>query len=64
MSTQQIRDAKGHLLGTISSGPNAQQNARDGRGRFLGSYDPHTKVTRDASGRAIGTGNSLPTLIR
>ena len=64
MSTQQIRDQKGHLLGTISSGPNEQRNARDGRGRFLGSYDPHTNVTRDAAGRAIGTGNSLASLIR
>ena len=64
MSTQQIRDQKGHLLGTISSSPNNQQNARDSHGRFLGSYDPHTNVTRDASGRAIGTGNSLASLIR
>ena len=64
MSTQQIRDQKGRLLGTISVGPNKQQNARDGQGRFLGSYDPHTNVTRDASGRAIGTGNSLASLIR
>ncbi|MCS5629401.1 MAG: hypothetical protein NZ744_01135 [Pirellulaceae bacterium] len=64
MSTQQIRDQNGRLLGTISVGPNKQQNARDGRGRFLGSYDPHTNVTRDASGRAIGTGNSLASLIR
>ncbi len=64
MSTQQIRDQKGRLLGTISTGPNQQLNARDARGRFLGSYDPHTNVTRDASGRAIGTGNSLASLIR
>jgi hypothetical protein len=64
MSTQQIRDQNGRLLGTISVGPNKQQNARDGRGRFLGSYDPHTNVTRDASGRAIGTGNSLASLVR
>ena len=64
MSTQEIRDRKGHLLGTISSGPNNQQNARDARGRFLGSYDLHTNVTRDASGRTIGTGNSLASLIR
>jgi len=64
MSTQQIRDQNGRLLGTISVGPNKQQNARDGRGRFLGSYDPHTNVTRDASGHAIGSGNSLASLIR
>ena len=64
MSTQQIRDQNGRLLGTISVGPNKQQNARDGRGRFLGSYDPHANVTRDASGRAIGTGNSLASLVR
>lgn len=64
MGIHQIRDQKGHLLGTISSGPNEQQNARDSRGRFLGSYDPHTNVTRDASGRAIGTGNSLASLVR
>ena len=64
MSIQQIRDQNGRLLGTISSGPNNQLNARDGRGRFLGSYDSHTNVTRDASGRAIGTGNSLASLIR
>jgi hypothetical protein len=64
MSTQEIRDRKGHLLGTISTGPNQQLNARDARGRFLGSYDPHTNVTRDDSGRAIGTGNSLASLFR
>jgi hypothetical protein len=64
MSTQQIRDQKGRLLGTISPGPTKQLKARDARGRFLGSYDPHTNVTRDASGHAIGTGNSLDSLIR
>tara|TARA_B110000495_G_scaffold192720_1_gene197187 strand:+ start:724 stop:918 length:195 start_codon:yes stop_codon:yes gene_type:complete len=64
MGIQQIRDQKGHLLGTISSEPNEQQNVRDSRGRFLASYDPHTNVTRDASGRAIGTGNSLASLVR
>jgi len=64
MRVQQIRDQKGRLVGTISNGPNRQQNARDARGRFLGSYDPHTNVTRNAAGRAIGTGNSLASLIR
>ncbi|MBT6849356.1 MAG: hypothetical protein HOA14_18210 [Planctomycetaceae bacterium] len=64
MSTQQIRDQKGRLLGTISCGPNKQRNARDSRGKFLGSYDPHTNVTRNASGAAVGTGNSLASLIR
>ena len=62
MSTQQIRDQKGHLLGTISTGPNQQLNARDARGRFLGSYDPHTNVTRDATGRAIGTAGDIDPL--
>ena len=64
MGTQQIRDQNGRLLGTISVGPSKQWNARDEWGRFLGSYDPHTNVTRDASGHAIGSGNSLASLIR
>ena len=41
MKVQQIRDQKGRLVGTISNGPNKQQNARDARERFLGSNDPH-----------------------
>ena len=41
MSTQQIRDQKGHLLGTISTGPNQQLMLVM---PVAGSSDPMTRI--------------------
>ena len=63
MAIQQIRNAQGHLIGTITDGAGGQQDARDAQGKYRGSFDPRTNVTRNASGRVVGTGNLLASLI-
>ncbi|MEC7567060.1 MAG: hypothetical protein VX738_15370 [Planctomycetota bacterium] len=63
MATQQIRNAKGQLIGTITDTAGGQQAARDAQGKYQGSYDPRSNVTRNAAGRVVGTGNLLASLI-
>ena len=64
MANQILRDARGRVLGMIEMKPANVQDARDVNGRYLGSYDPNTNITKDERGRAIGTGNLLGTLLR
>jgi hypothetical protein len=62
MTIQILRDRGGKRLGEIRE--------RDGileifsySGRRMGSYDPRTNVTKDYSGKTIGAGNLLTTLL-
>lgn len=64
MGNQILRDARGRVLGMIETKTSGIQYTRESKGRYLGSYDPNTNITRDERGRAIGTGNLLGTLLR
>lgn len=62
MSTDNLRDRNGHLLGKIKE-VSGDYQLRDANGRLLGRYDPKTNVTRDRNGKLVGRGNLLATLI-
>ena len=64
MVNQILRDHRGHVVGMMETKTSGIVDARDANGRYLGTYDPHSNITRDAQGRAIGTGNLLASLIR
>lgn len=64
MSSQVLRDNQGRVIGTMTSNENGVIEARDANGRYLGSYDPRTEITRNSRGRVVGLGNLLGTLIR
>ena len=64
MVNQILRDERGHVVGMLETKASGIVDARDPTGRYLGSYEPHSNVTRDAQGHAIGTGNLLVSLIR
>ena len=59
---QDLRDASGRLIGRIKE-VIGKLEIRDASGRLKGRYDPHTNVTRDASGKKLGAGNLLTTLL-
>lgn len=61
MSTQDLRDAYGKLIGRIETNGN-KQTLRDQYGKMLGTFDG--QYTRDAYGKLIGHGNLLTTLLR
>lgn len=58
----ELRDRKGRLLGRIKE-VSGKLELRDRSGKLKGRYDPHTNVTRDATGKRIGTGNLLVSLL-
>lgn len=57
-----IRDASGKKLGEIRQQGN-KQIAFDASGRKVGEYDEDQDVTRDRSGRKVGSGNQLSSLL-
>ncbi|MEO0020697.1 MAG: hypothetical protein ABIK48_00785 [candidate division WOR-3 bacterium] len=63
MKDQELRDRSGRLLGKIKTLPNGKLELRDAGGRLRGTYDPKTNQTRDSSGRLVGTGNLLTSLL-
>ena len=63
MPTQDLRDRSGRLIGRIESKSDGKQEIRDASGRLKGHYDPKSNQTRDSSGRLVGTGNLLTTLL-
>lgn len=62
MARQRLSDSSGHTLGYIDDRPNEQQ-AFDASGRRVGRYDKKANKTYDASGKTVGTGNLLSTLV-
>ena len=63
MADEKLKDRSGKLLGTIHDrGDKAE--LRDTSGKLLGIYDKKHNKTTDTSGRLIGTGNLLTTLLR
>jgi hypothetical protein len=63
MPTQDLKDRSGRLIGKIDIKSDGKQELRDSSGRLKGNYDPKTNQTKDSSGRLVGTGNLLTTLL-
>ena len=63
MSTEPIRDVRGHVLGSIETAADGIQVLRDADGRVKGYYDPATDHTRGPDQRILAKGNALRTLI-
>jgi hypothetical protein len=62
MTTQELRDRNGYLLGTLYVYADYQE-FRDRSGTYKGKYDGKNNETRDRHGTYIGTGNLLMTLL-
>ncbi|BDG08582.1 hypothetical protein [Anaeromyxobacter paludicola] len=60
---QVLRDRTGRMLGKVKQVGNGKFEGRDASGRLRGTYDPKDDKTRDHTGRIVGSGNQLPTLI-
>ncbi len=63
MGTQELRDKNGRLLGRILTLRSGKFEIRDTSGRLKGTYDPKSNETRDPSGRLVGKGNFLSSLL-
>ena len=61
--TEEIRDPGHRLMGTIRTQRDCLLEAHDRSGRLLGRYSPRSRETRDAGGRLVSRGNTLPALI-
>ena len=61
MTQQELRDKSGKLLGKIET-TGKRQTLRSASGKLLGTFDG--LQTRDASGRLVGNGNLLATLLK
>jgi hypothetical protein len=62
MDHQNLRDAKGNLIGRIETSRD-KQVIRDSKGVFRGSYDQKSNLTRDTHGNRTGRGNFLTNLL-
>ena len=63
MSTTNIKDAEGKLLGSVETSPDGTQRVRNAEGQLLGSYDPNHEVTKNDIGTLIAKGNALTGLL-
>ena len=63
MNKRELRDASGRLLGIVRETISGKFEARDTSGRLRGTYNSKTNETRDPSGRLIGKGDLLSSLI-
>jgi len=63
MSDVLLKDARGALIGRLSTDRNGIQTIKDHRGQRKGTYDPKTNRTKDARGAAVGMGNLLSSLL-
>jgi hypothetical protein len=61
--SQIIKDARGLMLGRITTDPSGRQRAVSARGLTLGYYDPRTNKTADSRGLKVAQGNVLAGLI-
>jgi hypothetical protein len=62
MSTQELRDRHGQLMGTLYIYSDYQE-LRDRNGTYKGKYYTKSNETRDRYGTYVGMGNLLMTLI-
>lgn len=62
MSSQDIRDRNGHVIGRLKQ-EGSKQVLYSASGQKLGWYDEATNETKDARGHRVGSGNSVMTLL-
>ncbi|MCL2462289.1 MAG: hypothetical protein FWF44_06445 [Defluviitaleaceae bacterium] len=62
MANQVLKDKTGRKIGEISEF-GGKFIIKDATGRKKGEYDPKTNTTKDSTGRKVGTGNMLTTLL-
>ncbi|MCF8340524.1 MAG: hypothetical protein K9I82_06080 [Chitinophagaceae bacterium] len=63
MASQELRDARGALLGKVETKSDGKQELRDSRGALKGNYNPMYNETRDQKGALVGKGNILTSLL-
>lgn len=63
MSSQDLRDKNGNLLGKINTLSNGKLELRDKTGNLKGTYDPKQNETRDKVGNLVARGNMLTNLL-
>lgn len=63
MSIEYVKDAVGKILGKIVK-HGTKTYLHDANMKALGFYDPSTNTTHTATGKLVGRGNLLMTLIR
>jgi hypothetical protein len=60
---EDLRDRTGKLIGRIHTHSSGKLELRSAAGKKLGTFDPDTNQTRDHSGKLIGKGNILASLL-
>jgi hypothetical protein len=63
MSTHDLRDRNGNLLGRINTLSDGRQELRDRNGNLKGHYNLHSNETRDQNGNLVARGNMLSSLL-
>ena len=63
MAEQILRDGRGMMIGKILTRADGSMIIYDSRGMIKGNYNPKSNITRDSSGKNVGTGNLLTMLL-
>jgi len=63
MGIRELRDRSGKLMGKIKELSSGQLEARDEKGVLKGRYDPRADQTRDPTGKLVGKGDLLASLL-
>jgi hypothetical protein len=63
MNTQVLRDSSQRIVGYIETKPDGLHIGRDALHQIKGYYDASQNTTRDSSGRLLGYGDELASLI-
>ena len=63
MSSEDLRDRNGNLLGRIQTLSDGRMELRDRNGNLKGNYNPKTNETRDRNGNLVARGNMLTNLL-
>jgi hypothetical protein len=63
MSSEDLRDRNGNLLGRITTQSDGRMELRDRNGNLKGHYNPSSNETRDRNGNLVARGNMLVTLL-
>lgn len=64
MARERIEDHNGKTLGYMETYSDGRAELRDSNSIILGKYTKMDNLTRDMSGRVIGKGNMLMSLIK
>ena len=64
MAKEKITDWTGKIIGFVETDSCGNKVLRDFYGRILGKYNKQMNVTQEFSGRVVGKGDILMTLLR